>query len=248
MPASASINRGEFVPAWQRAKDRLVKAFKLFVAERHYLLVRYERAHRRSWMDAVSRVKKERDLLLNHAEACQLLAALTATAKVPGDIAEVGVAFGASAKLIAQYAGGRVLHLFDTFEGLPETSAKDGERFQAGQFQGTLEDVQRYVGHNHVRYYKGLFPQTAGPVERTVFSFVHIDVDLYTSTLSCLEFFYPRLAPGGILISHDYLTAGGVDAAFQEFFADKPEPVIELSGYQCMMVKTGGPHGQAPAV
>jgi hypothetical protein len=62
-------------------------------------------------------------------------------------------------------------------------------------------------------------------------------VDLYESTLSCLRFFYPRLSPGGILISHDYLTAEGVNAAFREFFAGKPEPVIELTGYQCMIVK-----------
>jgi hypothetical protein len=28
-----------------------------------------------------------------------------------------------------------------------------------------------------------------------------------------------------------------VNRAFEEFFADKPEPVIELTGYQCMIVK-----------
>lgn len=228
--------KNSLIPAWLR-RDSLIEKLKCFVAQRYYLLVRYENAHRRAWMDAVSRVKKERALLLNHAEACQLLAALTATSKVQGDIAEVGVAFGASAKLIAQHAAGRTIHLFDTFEGLPETSSKDGGRFHAGQFPGCIEDVQQYVGHDGIRYYKGLFPQTAGPVVKTTFSFVHVDVDLYQSTLSCLEFFYPRLAPGGILLSHDYLTASGVDAAFREFFADKPEPIIELSGYQCMMVK-----------
>jgi hypothetical protein len=38
-----------------------------------------------------------------------------------------------------------------------------------------------------------------------------------------------------------------VDAAFKEFFADKPEPVIELAGYQCMIVKvrTAAPGGGA---
>src|SRR2546430_11261444 len=51
----------------------------------------------------------------------------------------------------------------------------------------------------------------------------HIDVDLYTSTLACLEFFYPRLVPGGILLSHDYSLLTGVKAAFTEFLAGKPE-------------------------
>jgi hypothetical protein len=43
--------------------------------------------------------------------------------------------------------------------------------------------------------------------------------------------------PGGIIISHDYLTAPGVQKAFCEYFADKPEPVIETAGSQCFVVK-----------
>src|SRR5258708_7091280 len=39
------------------------------------------------------------------------------TAKLPGDIAEVGVFQGGSAKLIASLKGTKGLHLFDTFEG-----------------------------------------------------------------------------------------------------------------------------------
>jgi O-methyltransferase len=66
---------------------------------------------------------------------------------------------------------------------------------------------------------------------------VHLDADLYESTMAGLEFFYPRMPPGAILICHDYLSSEGVNAAFGEFFADKPEPVIELTGYQCLVVK-----------
>jgi len=45
------------------------------------------------------------------------------------------------------------------------------------------------------------------------------------------------MAPGGILISHDYQSAAGVDRAFQEFFAGKPETVVSLSGFQCLVTK-----------
>jgi hypothetical protein len=69
------------------------------------------------------------------------------------------------------------------------------------------------------------------------FSFVHLDVDLYQSTLSGLEWFYPRLNRGGVLISHDYTIAKGVRKAFDEFFIDKPECLIELSGSQVAFVK-----------
>ncbi len=188
-------------------------------------------------MDYITGVKADRNLLLSHGEACQLISAVKATQKVRGDMAEVGVAYGASARLIADHSPERPLHLFDTFDGLPAPGSGDSPKFVAGQFKSSLEDVRRYLSARNVYFYQGLFPSTAGPVEDKVFSFVHLDVDLYESTLASLEFFYPRLSPGAILISHDYLTSEGVNVAFREFFADKPEPVIELTGYQCMFVK-----------
>lgn len=217
--------------------DRLNETVKVFFARHGYILTRYDTKHRREWMDRVTATKKETTLLLSHCEACQIISAVNATARIPGDLAEVGVAYGASAKLIQQHAHGKLLHLFDTFEGLPDTTTKDSAKFSKGQFRSDLDSVRRYLLPDNVRFYKGFFPGTAEPVKDTMFSFVHVDVDLYESTLACLQFFYPRLSPGGILISHDYLTAEGVNAAFEEFFADRPEPVIELTGYQCMIVK-----------
>ena len=41
----------------------------------------------------------------------------------------------------------------------------------------------------------------------------------------------------GIIISHDYNIAPGVRKAFDEFFKNRPEPIIELSGSQCLIVK-----------
>jgi len=65
---------------------------------------------------------------------------------------------------------------------------------------------------------------------------VHIDVDLFEATLASLVFFYPKMNKAGIIISHDY-DEPGVRKAFDDFFADKPEPVIEMSGCQCLVVK-----------
>lgn len=192
-------------------------------------------------MDDVSRVKSENELLLNHCEACQLISAVMATKEIPGEIAELGVAYGASAKLIAKYSGGREIHLFDTFDGLPPPTDMDSTKFAAGDFKTTLGRVQAYLAgtpSGQISYHQGYFPQTAAAVADRKFSFVHLDADLYESTIEALKFFYPRMSPGGIILCHDYLSAAGVDRAYAEFFADKTEPVIELSGYQCLVVKT----------
>jgi hypothetical protein len=59
---------------------------------------------------------------------------------------------------------------------------------------------------------------------------VHIDTDLYAPIMSGLEYFYPRMVPGGYLIIHDYgsLTWEGAEKAVDTFFADKPESVIQI--------------------
>ena len=224
---------------------RIQDLAKDLAGKNHYILVRYEAAHRRKWMDRVTAVKKERPLLLSHCEACQLISAVTSTEKLGGAMAELGVAYGASAKLIGEFALRRTLHLFDTFDGLPETAEIDSPKFSAGDLRSKIEDVQEYLRGADVRFHKGLFPGTASAVEGETFSFVHLDADLYKSTLAGLEFFYPRMCPGAVLICHDYLTSQGVNVAMSEFFYDKPEPVIELTGYQCMVVKQGAGTGCA---
>ena len=56
-------------------------------------------------------------------------------------------------------------------------------------------------------------------------------------TRACLEYFYPRMIPGGVMISHDYGLLAGVEQAFHEFFADKPEEIIDQPTTQCMIIK-----------
>jgi len=175
-------------------------------------------------------------MLMTFSEARQLYLAVQSTKKVPGDIAEVGVYRGGSAKLICEAKGDRPLHLFDTFEGLPDDSKFDAI-FHKGMFGASLEDVQRYLEqYENVHFYKGLFPKTAEPVHSKHFCFVHLDVDLWESILYCLEFFYPRLSKGGVMLVHDYPLAKGVKKAINEFFKDKPEPLIQPTYNQCLIV------------
>jgi len=185
----------------------------------------------------IRRVASEADILLLQDEAYQVLSCARATAKVPGDVAEIGVYRGGSARLICEVRGSRALHLFDTFGGLPSTGQLDA-RFGAGQYASSVEKVQNYLAEfPDVYIYKGLFPATSGPITNKRFSFVHLDVDLYQPTRDSLEFFYPRVNAGGMFLIHDYLWAEGVRKAVQEFFASRPETILELAGAYCGVVK-----------
>ena len=182
------------------------------------------------------------NVVLRDGEAYSIYAGVLETAKIAGVIAEVGVFKGGSASLISAVKGDRELHLFDTFEGLPAIHSEHDPDFREGTFKGTLEEVQAVLaGVKNIQFHKGLFPSSAGGLEYLRFSFVHIDVDLYESTKGCLEWFYPRMSPGAMLISHDFVDIAGVRKAFREFFTDKPEILIELTGTQVAFIKSGGP-------
>ena len=176
-------------------RDRLTNAVKAAAARRGILLARYADLHRRERLAMVRHVAEERTLLLSPGEACQLLACLETSSRVAGDVAELGVAFGASAKLLSmRLPAGKHLHLFDTFNDLPRTTAAAGARFHAGEFESNLEDVRRYIGTERVHYHPGLFPATADALSDRLFSFVHLDADFYERTLAAFQFFYRRRA------------------------------------------------------
>jgi O-methyltransferase len=163
-------------------------------------------------------------------------------ARLPGDFAEVGVYQGGSARVLAESSNGAGLHLFDTFAGMPRSDSDRDGGFVEGDFADTsLQAVQNFLArYSGVRYYAGRFPATADALpDGTRFKLVHLDADLHASTLAGLEFFYPRLVRGGVLVAHDYNdpTVPGVRAAFDAFMPGKPETLIELWDTQCAFVK-----------
>lgn len=186
----------------------------------------------------IRRVRRERRWLVTANEAFLVHSLAKSAARLPGSMAEVGVYQGGSARMICEAKGDTPLHLFDTFEGLPDASDADGQVHVRGQYACNLESVRKYLdGYPNVQFHKGCFPEAVPAAMNERFSFVHMDVDLYQSTLDCLKYFYDRMLPGGVMLSHDYSILAGVRTAFAEFLADKPEELVELPSTQCLVIK-----------
>jgi O-methyltransferase len=168
---------------------------------------------------------------------------------IEGDIAEVGVYKGFTAKLIHYYMPERTLHLFDTFEGFTDESValektNTGLQIQESDFADTsLEYVKDYISqkNENISYYKGYFPKSITEyVSRLKFAFVHLDADLYQPTFEALKFFYPRVSMNGMIIIHDYNAWPGVRKAVDGFFATKnelPIPMPDKSGSVLILKK-----------
>jgi O-methyltransferase len=164
------------------------------------------------------------------------------TAHIPGNTAECGVFAGASSHLIccANEGTGKVHHVFDSFEGLSKPGESDGEHWQGGDLAFPLQKVRANLGaFDKVELHKGWIPERFPDVADQRFSFVHIDVDLKQPTLQSVEFFYPRLNEGGILICDDYgfATCPGATTAVDGFLGDKTEKMIRLPGGAGFLIK-----------
>lgn len=166
---------------------------------------------------------------LSHGRLEFLHAQTLRVAELDGDVIEVGVWQGGSAKLLCDAFPSRTVHLFDTFAGMPEPEAIDDH--QAGDFSDTSEtSVLNYLDPcGNAVVYAGLFPATAEAVRDKQFCFAHIDVDLYSSTKAALAFIWPRLVRGGVIVLDDYKSfrCKGATKAADEF-AEKYG--LEISG------------------
>lgn len=177
-------------------------------------------------------------------EAYNLCKSLQQTANIEGDIVEVGVYLGGSAQLLNKYkATNKKLYLFDTFEGWVDYCEKDsgGNISNGGCFVSNFESIKNIFKEYNVDVIKGYFPDSA-PIgfENKRFSFIHLDVDTYTSTLKALAYFYDKINSGGIIALHDYINtdAPGVIKAANEFLSNKTEKVILSVDTQAMIIKT----------
>jgi len=155
------------------------------------------------------------------------------TNDIKGAIAEVGVFKGTTAKLFHKSFPQKELFLFDTFDGFDARDVshhKENSGAESGGWNTSLEYVSEFVGKSPlVKLYPGYFPDTTKGIEEDKeYSLVHLDADLYNPQISGLEYFYPKITKGGVIIIHDCNNGySGSRKALDEFFEDKIEtPII----------------------
>ena len=121
-----------------------------------------------------------------------------------GHVLEFGVASGKTIRCLACLAPHRIVWGFDSFQGLPEDWAFSSSKVApAGTFStgGVLPDVP-----SNVKLVKGWFNETVPDwlsKHSGNISFLHVDVDLYSSTAYILETLNDRIVPGTIIVWDD---------------------------------------------
>lgn len=175
--------------------------------------------------------------------------ALANTAHLEGSMAEIGVWRGGTSYLMS--AGRKALSgkdapivMIDTFEGHPEaTIGAETDPFQrAGGFAGTsVERVASYLAGFPHEIRAGDAVSVVDGLEERFYFLVHIDTDIYVSTKKCLEYFFPRMVKGGVIVMDDFgaTRCPGVTQAVQEFLSEARDcQSWQMQTEQCVILKT----------
>lgn len=193
-------------------------------------------------------------------EAMYLLQHLQDSLAGPGDVCEMGVAYGNTSALLANeiLETDRNLWLYDSFEqGLSVPTAEDvliDDIFELGSMESyahtmssTVEEVKARVDAvglppERVRIVPGYIrgDLSADRLPEQV-AFAYIDFDLYEPILIGLELMHPRCRAGSILMVDDYrFFSAGVEKAVDRFIGSHPaqydllEP-IAAAGHFCAL-------------
>lgn len=158
-----------------------------------------------------------------------------------GNIAECGVYQAATLIPMGLYLKQnkipRVAIGFDSFEGFDslvnveiQLGGTEDKQKKVGGFGDTsseriLRKVRCLGIQDQVTLVKGYFHDTLTQKKDEKFCFVHLDCDIYDSYKYCLEFFYPRLSAGGVILLDEYNDPAwpGCNKAVDEFLLEKRE-------------------------
>ncbi len=171
-------------------------------------------------------------------------------AGIPGDFVECGVWKGGAAMLMALTLleleeTDRSLYLFDTFQGMTPPTEDDKVAYTGQPVQQKWEEDLRGEKNNFgwwaiprqevaaniltTGYPESRLITVEGDVLQTIpqkspetIALLRLDTDWYESTLHELNYLYPRLKAGGVLLLDDYGHFTGARKAVDEYFADTP--------------------------
>lgn len=173
-------------------------------------------------------------------------------ARIEGAFVECGVWRGGSMMVAAEALrlfGGpsRDVHLFDTYEGLPQPDEADADIWgndsrgwwaekktserSSDWARSHIDEVRANMASTgyppeRIRYVKGMVEDTLPAEAPDRIAFLRLDTDWYSSTRHEMEHLFPRLVPNGIIIIDDYGHFRGARKAVDEYLAAHRIPLM----------------------
>jgi O-methyltransferase len=174
------------------------------------------REERKSIVKAISETHRWVECGHTQREMLEVIAQiLNFPVNIDGVIVEAGSFKGGSAAKFSRACAyrNRRLIIFDSFEGLPDnhephdrTIFGETASFPKGAYEGSLDlvrhNIRKYGRLEVCEFVKGWFEDTMPAFDKPIIA-GYVDVDLASSTRTCMKYLFPHLVPGGVIFSQD---------------------------------------------
>ena len=137
---------------------------------------------------------------------------------LPGDFVECGVNTGILSLAVCDYidfnSTSKNFWLFDTFEGIPESQMSDKEKpLRRVENERFYADVWNLARTNFAPYPKaclirGMVPDTLPQAAVEKACYLSIDMNIAAPEKAVIEYFWPKLVTGAVVILDDYAWQG----------------------------------------
>lgn len=167
---------------------------------------------------------------------------------LPGAIVECGVFKGLSFTVFAEFReifedpSSRKIIGFDTFGKFPETTYEPDKQFRehfisvAGSQSISKDQLTGVLAHKNLYHDIELIP---GDITETVpryiekhpdlkISLLNLDTDIYEPAVTILEYLFPKIVRGGILLLDDYQVTDGETKAVDDYFSGRNVKIQRL--------------------
>lgn len=162
--------------------------------------------------------------------------------QLQGDVADLGAYKGGVSLILRKLAPEKQLHIFDTWSGNPYNDPLCHHK--RGEWATNIADCWHFVNGGsteNFNMYPGVFPiSCTQPISQSLeardFCFVYVDMDTEQATRDAIDFFWPRMVPGGEMVFDDYdwEPCAGVKVAVDAAFSEK---LLFPEQYTCVVVK-----------
>lgn len=165
---------------------------------------------------------------------------------------ECGTHLGVISQMILRFQSAKrtselKTYLFDTWNGIPESQIGTNEPLAAWHNQNNYcEDTYEFVeqifaSFPNVFLIRGIIPQTLSEFDDTQceLSMLHLDMNIVSPEKAALDFFWPRIAVGGVVLLDDYGFAKHTEQRnfYDSFFGDLGLIVCQLPTGQAFVLK-----------
>lgn len=186
----------------------------LYTLQKNNIKVVYDRAdpnmplrQEEPYKTIFHKARSRAESMISDAQLFDLIQFIDQTKSIDGDVVEYGSLYGGSGAVLAEavnYFGAKPIWLFDSFEGIPDSRYGLDHHWNGSFSDNSYAQVRdAFADLENVKVIRGNICETYNQVSNDI-SFGYIASDTLETGELLLDFLWPKLSSGGMIVICDY--------------------------------------------